>query len=119
MPNAAPDSIGAIAQCQPTDKHNPNFCKQVLKAQCQEYLKYRSELESIDLETDRIVNGLGKVTANVANLLGPLESPLVMEVDGVLVVINVANGLLIPNQLTASLTVASTAEDLFGPELVL
>ena len=114
MTNSTILDAGAITQHQPLSENPPPLCEARLKTLCQQYLKYRSDLEAIDQETNRIINGLGQLTAEVANLLGPMEDPMVMEVDGVLVVINVAEGLLVPKQLAASLAVAAKAEDVLG-----
>lgn len=118
---ASPETFasGAITHAGLSQYHPAVLSKTTLKASCQQYLEIRSELEAVDHENDRLTKQLGTITARVAELLGPMDGPLVMEVDGVLVVIHVAEGLLMPGQLTASLSVAARAEDLMGEEVVL
>lgn len=119
MTDLKPANSGAITHRSPSQYHPATLCKQQLLNACSKYLECHSKLEALDRETDAVVRDLGNLTAAVAELLGPLDNPLVVEVDGVLVVINVAEGLLLPKQLTACFTVASSVEDLLGEEVVL
>ena len=119
MTDLKPFSSGTNTHLGSSKYHPAVLCKQKLLNACSLYLEYQSRLEALDRETDEVIRDLGDVTATVAKLLGPMESPLVVEVSGVLVVINVAEGLLIPGQLTAGLSVANRVDDLLGTEVVL
>ena len=81
------------------------------EAACHQFLSIRSQLEDIELERNRLGLKLGQLNQAIAGHVGPLEHPMVIESQGMLLVVNVAEGLLKPGLVTCTVTEAISAGD--------
>ena len=105
------------ADITPQELHRLDMTSQALDVYCREYLELRSHLEAQDLETRQLMKRLGYVNQHIAQLLGPQEAPIVHQIDGELLVINVVEGLLMTGAITASVERATTVAAICGEGL--
>jgi hypothetical protein len=105
------------ADITPQELHNLAHSSSALDLYCREYLELRSHLEAADLDLKQLLQRLGFVNQHIAHLLGPQESPIVHQVDGELLVINVVEGLLMAGAITASIERATTVAAICGEGL--
>jgi hypothetical protein len=105
------------ADITPQKLHQLSHQSQALDLYCREYLELRSHLESQDLETKQLIHKLGMVNQQISQLLGPQDAPIVHQVDGEYLVINIAEGLLMAGAITASVERATTVAAICGEGL--
>ena len=105
------------ADITPQELHQLAHTSSALDLYCREYLELRSHLEAADQDLKLLLQRLGFVNQHIAQLLGPQECPIVHQVDGELLVINVAEGLLMAGAITASVERATTVSAVFGEGL--
>lgn len=98
----------------PQELHLLDRTSQALDIYCRQYLELRSHLEAADRETNQLIHKLGMVNQHIAQLLGVQEAPIVHQVDGEFLVINIAEGMLMAGAITASVQRAATVADVFG-----